>query len=442
MPKSNLIKDFLKKRKSIAVVGLGYVGLPLAVELARVFNVIGFDIKKQRIDELSKGIDSTYAVSKKELSRSIGTNIEFTNDPRKIREASIVIIAVPTPIDEHKIPDLSPLKSASEIVGKHLQKGTVVVFESTVYPGVTEEICVPLIERFSGMTCGKDFKIGYSPERINPGDKTHGISGIVKVVSSQDKKTTELLAQIYGSVVKAGIHKAPDIKTAEAAKVIENIQRDLNIALVNELAIIFNRLGLDTKTVLDAAATKWNFLRFEPGLVGGHCIGVDPYYLTFKAQAIGYHPEVILAGRRINDNMGRYIANSTIKQLINSGRSVKKSKILILGLTFKENISDVRNTRVIDIYNELKEYGIDVFIHDPHADKEEVLKTFGLSLIQKPENKKPFDGIILSVKHNEYCKYTLGYLKKLCNGNPVLIDVKAFYKPEEAKKTGFRYWRL
>lgn len=442
MPKSNLIKDFLKRKKSIAVVGLGYVGLPLAVELARVFNVIGFDIKKQRIDELSKGIDSTHEISREELSRSIGTNIEFTLDPRKINQASIVIIAVPTPIDEHKIPDLSPLKSASEIVGKYLQKDSIVVYESTVYPGVTEEICVPLIERFSGMTCGKDFKIGYSPERINPGDKTHRLSEIVKVVAAQDKKTTDLLAQIYGSVVKAGIHKAPDIKTAEAAKVIENIQRDLNIALVNELAIIFNKLGLDTKTVLDTAATKWNFLRFEPGLVGGHCIGVDPYYLTFKSQAIGYHPEVILAGRRINDNMGRYIANITIKQLISSGRSVKKTKILILGLTFKENISDVRNTRVIDIYNELKEYGISVFIHDPHADKEEVFKTLGLSLIQRPDSKKPFDGIILAVKHNEYRKYTLGYLKKLCNGHPVLIDVKAFYKPEEAKKAGFHYWRL
>jgi len=434
-----MIKDFLNKNKLIAVVGLGYVGLPLAFELAKVFNVVGFDTKKHRIDELSRGLDATGEIAKKDLKSS---NIDFTNDPRKLKQASIIIVAVPTPIDEHKIPDLSLLRSASEVVGKYLQKGAIVVFESTVYPGVTEEICVPLIERFSGMTCGRDFKIGYSPERINPGDKTHSLTNIVKVVSAQDKKTTDLLAQIYGSVVKAGIYKAPDIKTAEAAKVIENIQRDLNIALVNELAIIFNRMGLDTKTVLDAAATKWNFLRFEPGLVGGHCIGVDPYYLTFKAQAIGYHPEVILAGRRINDNMGRYIANSTIKQLINSGRSVKKSKILILGLTFKENISDIRNTRVIDIYNELKEYGIAVFVHDPYADKGEVFRSYGISLIQRPEDNRTFDGIILSVRHNEYHKYTLSYLKKLCNGNPVLIDVKAFYKPEQAIKAGFHYWRL
>lgn len=437
--KKTLIKDFLKRKKSIAVVGLGYVGLPLAAELARFFRVIGFDTKKQRVNELSMGVDSTREVSKKLLRSS---NIEFTIDPRKISEASIIIIAVPTPIDEHKIPDISPLISASEIVGKHLQRGAIIVYESTVYPGVTEEICLPILERFSGMRCSGDFKVGYSPERINPGDKIHGVAGIVKVVSAQDQKTTDLLAQIYGSVVKAGIHKAPDIKTAEAAKVIENIQRDLNIALVNELAIIFNRMGIDTKEVLEAASTKWNFLPFQPGLVGGHCIGVDPYYLTFKAQSIGYHPEVILSGRRINDNMGRYIASNTIKQLINSGRPVKGAKILILGLTFKENISDVRNTRVIDIYNELKEYGINVFVHDPHADKKEVLKTYRLPLIPKPESHSPFDGIILAVKHREYLNYKPGHLKKLCNGAPVLIDVKAAFRKEEAIRAGFHYWRL
>jgi UDP-N-acetyl-D-galactosamine dehydrogenase len=437
--KNNLIKDFLKKRKSIAVVGLGYVGLPLAVELAGVFSIIGFDIKKQRIDELSGGIDSTGEISKKELK---SLKIDFTNNPNKIRGASVIIIAVPTPIDEHKIPDLLPLKSASEIVGKYLQKGAVVVYESTVYPGVTEEICIPIIEKFSGMRCDRDFRVGYSPERINPGDKTHRLSNVIKIVSAQDKKTTDLLAGIYGAVVKAGIHKAPNIKTAEAAKVIENIQRDLNIALINELAIIFNRMGLDTKAVLDAAATKWNFLPFQPGLVGGHCIGVDPYYLTFKAQSIGYHPEVILSGRRINDNMGKYIADHTIKQLIKSGRPVKKSKILILGLTFKENIRDIRNTRVIDIYNELRGYGIDAYVYDSYVDKEEAFKEYGLSLIQKPESKKPFDGIILAVKHSEYRKYSLGYLKKLCNGQPVLIDIKAFFDREQAVKAGFHYWRL
>ncbi len=442
MKETKIIEDFLRKRKSIAVIGLGYVGLPLAVEFAGIFKVIGFDSKKKRVDELSRGVDSTGEISRKELSRSIGTNIEFTNDPRKIKKASIIIIAVPTPIDEHKIPELGPLKQSSEIVGKHLKKGAVVVYESTVYPGVTEDICIPIIERFSGMRCGRDFKAGYSPERINPGDKAHKLSNIVKVVSAQDKKTTDMLVQIYGTVVKAGIHKAPDIKTAEAAKVIENIQRDLNIALVNELAIIFNRMGLDTKAVLDAASTKWNFLPFYPGLVGGHCIGVDPYYLTFKAQAMGYHPEVILSGRRINDNMGKYIADHTIKQLINSGRSVKKSKVLILGFTFKEDISDIRNTKVVDIYNELKGYGVDVFVYDPYVNKEEAYKTYGLSLIQRPESKKPFDGIIIAVKHSEYRKYTLGHLRKLCNGKPVMMDIKAFFDKGPAVKAGFRYWRL
>ncbi len=434
-----MIRDFLTKKKSIAVVGLGYVGLPLAVELASVFDIIGFDIEEQHINKLSKGIDSNGEISKKALKSS---KIDFTSDPRRLKQASMIIIAVPTPIDKHKIPDLSPLKSASEIVGKNLQKGAVVVYESTVYPGVTEEICIPIIERFSGMTCGKDFKIGYSPERINPGDKAHRLPNTIKVVAAQDKKTTDLLVKIYGSVVKAGIHKAPDIKTAEAAKVIENIQRDLNIALVNELAIIFNKMGLDTKAVLEVAATKWNFLPFQPGLVGGHCIGVDPYYLTFKAQTIGYHPEMILSGRRINDNMGKYIAGHTIKQLISSGRSVKKSKILILGFTFKENISDIRNTKAIDIYNELKEYGVTVFVHDPYADREDVYKEYKLSLVQKPEDKEPFDGIILAVRHKAYCNLTPGYLRRLCNGNPVLIDIKAFFDKDQAEKAGFHYWRL
>ncbi|MEE8329088.1 MAG: nucleotide sugar dehydrogenase [Thermodesulfovibrionia bacterium] len=434
-----MIKDLLRKKKTIAVVGLGYVGLPLAFELANFFDVIGFDVEKKRINMLSKGIDSNGEISRKELKSS---KIEFTSDPGRLKRASVVIIAVPTPIDKYKIPNLFHLKSASEMTGKNLRKGAVVVYESTVYPGVTEEVCVPIIERFSGMTCGKDFKIGYSPERINPGDKAHALRHIVKIVSAQDKKTTELLAKIYGFVVKAGIHKAPDIKTAEAAKAIENIQRDLNIALVNELAIIFNMMALDTKAVMEAAATKWNFIPFQAGLVGGHCIGVDPYYLTFKAQAIGYHPEIILSGRRINDNMGRYIAGNTIKQLIKSGRAVKKSKILILGLTFKENISDIRNTRVIDIYNELREYGAKVFIHDPYAGKEDVFNEFKLHLTNKPGDEKPFDGIVIAVKHRAYRRLTPAYLKKLCKKNPVLVDVKAFFDREKAVKAGFNYWRL
>ncbi|MBI4825073.1 MAG: nucleotide sugar dehydrogenase [Nitrospirae bacterium] len=434
-----MISDYLKKRKRIAIVGLGYVGLPLASHFSRYFDVIGFDLKKERIAELKKGMDRTGEVSSADLKSS---GMEFTCEAERLKAASVIIVAVPTPIDEFKIPDLLPLKGASEIVGKNIQKGCIVVYESTVYPGVTEEYCVPIIEKESGLKCGRDFKAGYSPERVNPGDKKHGISGIVKVVSAQDSKTTELLALLYGKVVKAGIHKAPDIKTAEAAKVIENIQRDLNIALVNELAIIFNRMGLDTNAVLEAAGTKWNFLPFKPGLVGGHCIGVDPYYLTFKAQAMGYHPEVILSGRRINDNMGRYIAGNTIKELIKTGRSVRKSRVLIMGLTFKENIGDIRNTRVVDIYNELKSYGMEVFVHDPHADPKEVSEEYGISLLDKPESGKPYDAIILAVKHDAYIKYTISKLEKMCGKNPVLIDVKTFFNKKQIARSGFNYWRL
>ena len=301
---------------------------------------------------------------------------------------------------------------------------------------------MPIIEQYSGLKCGRDFSIGYSPERINPGDKEHNLTNITKVVAGGDKKTTELLAELYGLIVRAGIHKAPNIKTAEAAKVIENIQRDLNIALINELAIIFHKLGVDTRDVLDAASTKWNFLRFEPGLVGGHCIGVDPYYLTFKAQSIGYHPEVILSGRRINDSMGKYIAEQAIKHLIKSNKAVKGSKILILGFTFKDNVKDIRNTRVIDIYNELKEYGVEPYVHDPHASHDDVSAEYGIKLIQTPEEKYPFDGIIIAVKHREYADYSMEYLKGLCNSNASLIDVKGIYQKDEALKAGLNYWRL
>jgi UDP-N-acetyl-D-galactosamine dehydrogenase len=338
---------------------------------------------------------------------------------------------------------LRPLESASETVGRHLARGAVVVYESTVYPGVTEDICGPILERNSGLTAGKDFALGYSPERINPGDKRHNISSIVKVVAGQDRETTDLLAGIYGSVAKAGIHRAPDIRTAEAAKVIENIQRDLNIALVNELSIIFHRLGIDTGKVLEAAATKWNFLPFQPGLVGGHCIGVDPYYLTFKAQEVGYHPEVILAGRRINDYMGKYIAGQTIKELIKSGTAVKGSRILIMGFTFKENVKDVRNTRVIDIYNELKEYGVQPFIFDTEAEKSEVKAEYGIDLITAPKDSCPYEGIIAAVKHQKFSEFSVEYLRSVCNANPVLIDVKGVYDADAAIASGFcSYWRL
>ena len=435
-----MIDHILKGEKAIAIVGLGYVGTPLAVEFGKVVGkVIGFDIKKQRIDELLNSEDITGEITAEDLKNS---RIDFTSDPKRLKESSIIIIAVPTPIDKYKIPDLKPLESASRIVGENIQRGAVVVYESTVYPGVTEDICVPIIEQYSGMKCGKDFRIGYSPERINPGDKEHNLTNIVKVVAGGDKETTELLAKIYGLVVKAGIHKAPDIRTAEAAKVIENIQRDLNIALINELAIIFHKLGLDTRDVLDAASTKWNFLRFEPGLVGGHCIGVDPYYLTFKAQSIGYHPEVILSGRRINDSMGKYIAEQAIKHLIKSNKAVKGSKILILGFTFKDNVKDIRNTRVIDIYNELKEYGVEPHVHDPHASHKDVSAEYGIKLMQTPEEKRPFDGIIIAVKHREYADYSMEYLKGLCNSNASLIDVKGIYGKDEALKAGLNYWRL
>jgi UDP-N-acetyl-D-galactosamine dehydrogenase len=326
-----------------------------------------------------------------------------------------------------------------------MKKGCVVVYESTVYPGLTEEICIPILEKESGLKWKEDFNVGYSPERVNPGDKQHTIDKIIKVVAGDTPETTEFLAKLYGSVITAGIHKAPNIKTAEAAKVIENTQRDLNVALMNELSIIFNKMGIDTKAVIEAAATKWNFLRFEPGLVGGHCIGVDPYYLTFKAQEIGYHPEVILAGRRINDYMGKYVAENTVKKLIKAGKAVKGSKVLILGLTFKENISDIRNTKVIDVYRELEEYGIEVYIHDPHVDKEEVKKEYGIEILDKIDDKKPYDAIIVAVRHKVFLEeMDLKRYKELMRGNgkPILIDIKGIYDREKAEKFGFLYWRL
>jgi UDP-N-acetyl-D-galactosamine dehydrogenase len=425
----------------ICIVGLGYVGLPLAVLLDKKYQVIGFDINPKRIEELKANYDRTKEVTSEELKKS---NIHFTNNPEDISKANIIIVTVPTPIDEHNIPDLKPIKSATELVGKYMKKGSIVVYESTVYPGLTEEICIPILEKESGLKWKEDFNVGYSPERVNPGDKQHTIDKIVKVVAGDTPETTEILAQIYGSVITAGIHKAPDIKTAEAAKVIENTQRDLNIALMNELSIIFNKMGIDTKAVLEAASTKWNFLRFEPGLVGGHCIGVDPYYLTFKAQEIGYHPEVILAGRRINDYMGKFVAENTVKLLIKAGKAVKGSKVLILGLTFKENISDIRNTKVIDVYNELKEYGINVFIHDPYAYQEEVKKEYGIELLTDIEKEKPYDAIIVAVKHKPFVEELdfKNFKKLMSNGKPVLLDIKGLYNKQKVEREGFLYWRL
>lgn len=433
--------EFIGGSRKIAVVGMGYVGLPLCIGLGKVFKgVIGFDISDTRIRELISGNDRTEAVSAEDIGEA---SVEFTTRPDRLKEAAVIIIAVPTPVNSHNMPDLKPLEAASETVGRYLSKGAVVVYESTVYPGVTEEICGPILERCSGLKAGSGFKLGYSPERINPGDKQHTLESIPKVVAGQDSETTGLLAGIYGSVVKAGVHRAPDIRTAEAAKVIENIQRDLNIALVNELSIIFHHLGIDTAKVLEAAATKWNFLPFQPGLVGGHCIGVDPYYLTFKAQEVGYHPEVILAGRRINDYMGKYIAGQTIKELINTGTAVKGGRVLIMGFTFKENVKDVRNTRVIDIYRELNEYGVQCSVFDPEADKSEVKTEYGIDIIGNPKDFSPYNGIIVAVRHDKFREFNLENLRGICNEAPVLIDVKGVFKADSAAAAGFcRYWRL
>lgn len=432
--------DF-KKEDKICVVGLGYVGLPLAALMGYKFNVIGFDINKKRIEELKEFNDNTNEVSFDKLKSS---NIEFTVDPMEISKAKVIIITVPTPVDEYKIPDLNPVKKATELVAKYMQKKSIVVYESTVYPGVSEEICVPILEQISGLKWKKDFFVGYSPERINPGDKEHSIERIKKVVSGDTEETLETLSYIYGSVIEAGIHKASGLKVAEAAKVIENIQRDLNIALINELALIFNKLKIDTKEVLEAAGTKWNFLKFEPGLVGGHCIGVDPYYLTFKAEAIGYHPQVILAGRRINDSMGKYVSENTIKLLIKAGKSVKLSKVLILGLTFKENICDIRNTKIVDIYNELIEYEVKPYIYDPVADKELAKEEYKIDLIDTVDKYQPYDAVILAVKHNIFLeKFNIDFYKKICKDNKIIIvDLKGALDKKKMLDNNALYWRL
>jgi len=423
----------------IAVVGLGYVGLPLAVAFGKKIKTIGFDIDSYKIERLKKYIDTTGEVKENDLKEA--KFLQFTSDPSLLTDAQMIIIAVPTPITQTKLPDLFAIKSATKLVGQNLSKNTIVVYESTVYPGVTEEVCMPILEKESGLKCGKDFFIGYSPERINPGDPEHRLENIVKVVAAQDENTLETIAKTYELVVKAGTYKAESIKVAEAAKVIENTQRDLNIALMNELAIIFNKLDIDTTAVLKAAGTKWNFLKFSPGLVGGHCIGVDPYYLTYKAQQIGYHPEVILAGRRINDYMGRYIAERTVKELIHARIQVESARVIILGFTFKENCPDIRNTRVIDIIDELHEYGIEPLVHDPIADPEEAQNIYGIKLLK--ELPSFVDAAIIAVKHNEYIKQGPKMVKNiLAPDKAVVIDVKAIFKKEYFDQTHTRYWRL
>jgi len=431
--------DLVSRREKIAVVGLGYVGLPLAVHLSKHFDVVGFDLKTQRINELVAAKDRTLEVPESELKK---VGIDFTDSPEKLLQCRLVIVAVPTPIDRYRIPDLDPLRGASTIVGEHLAKGACVVFESTVYPGATEEVCVPILEERSGYAFGRDFSVGYSPERINPGDRVHTIDRIIKIVSGSDEQTTDLLSQVYGRIVPAGIHRASSIKVAEAAKVIENTQRDLNIALMNELSMIFDKIGIDTTEVLEAAGTKWNFLPFRPGLVGGHCIGVDPYYLTVKAESLGYHPEIILAGRRINDGMGKYVAEKAVKMLISAGKPVQGSTIAVLGLTFKEDVPDLRNTKVVDIIAELADYGVRVIIHDPLADPDEARRYYGLEL-QRLEEIDRVDGVIIAVIHAAYRKMGMKRIADLCNDNaPLILDVKGGFSAGEAAEKKIRYWRL
>ena len=430
--------DTVSHTRRISVIGLGYVGLPVAVAFGHHAPVIGFDINARRIAELREGRDHTGEVTSDELKRS---QIQFTDSIEVLRQADFHIVAVPTPVDDARQPDLTPMLKASETVGKALKRGDIVVFESTVYPGATEEDCVPILEKFSGLTCGVDFFVGYSPERINPGDKEHTFTKIKKVVSGQTPEVLEIVAAVYSSVVTAGVHKASSIKVAEAAKVIENTQRDLNIALMNELSVIFKRMGIDTVEVLEAAGTKWNFLPFRPGLVGGHCIGVDPYYLTHKAQKLGYQPEVILAGRRINDDMGRFVVQETVKQMILAGTCVKGAKIAVLGLTFKENCPDLRNSRVIDIINEFRTYGVEPLVHDAIAESDEAEHEYGVRLCDWSAVTE-CDAIVLAVAHSAYKQLSVAEIQARLKPNGVVADVKSAIDRRAAEQAGLTLWRL
>ena len=434
-----LYNDILNKKTAISLVGLGYVGMPIAVAFARKVKVIGYDLNSKKIELYKSGIDPTNEVGNEIIKN---TKVEFTDDERKLKEAKFHIVAVPTPVNDDHTPDLSPVIGASEVVGRNIQKGSIVVFESTVYPGVTEEVCVPIIEKESGLKCGKDFKVGYSPERINPGDKVHRLETIKKIVSGMDEESLDIIAEVYELVVEAGVYRAESIKVAEAAKVIENSQRDINIAFMNELSIIFNKMGIDTQSVLKAASTKWNFLNFYPGLVGGHCIGVDPYYLTYKAEMLGYHSQIILSGRRINDDMGKYVAENCVKSLIAADKQVKNARVAILGFTFKENCPDTRNTKVIDTINELKEYGINAVIYDPIADASEAKKLYNIKFTNQSDIKD-MDVIILAVAHDNFKNIKIDDLNKMYSkGKKVLIDIKGLLNKHKCEEDGFIYWRL
>lgn len=435
----DLYEKLVNKQEKLSLVGLGYVGMPIAVAFARKVDVIGFDINEQKIATYKSGVDPTHEVGDEVISK---TTVDFTADETKLRSAKFHIVAVPTPVNDDHTPDLTPVEGASHVLGRNLTKGSIVVFESTVYPGVTEDVCVPILEKESGLKCGVDFKIGYSPERINPGDKVHRLETIKKIVSGMDEETLDCVAKVYELVVDAGVHRAESIKVAEAAKVIENSQRDINIAFMNELSIIFNKMGIDTKAVLEAAGTKWNFLKFYPGLVGGHCIGVDPYYLTYKAEMLGYHSQVILSGRRINDDMGKYVAENCVKNLIAADKAVKDAKVAILGFTFKENCPDTRNTKVIDIVNELKEYGITPVIADPEADAAEAKWLYGIDFVDLA-TIKDMDAVILAVAHKEFSGFTMEDMDKLFGaGKKVLLDIKGLLNRKEYENADYVYWRL
>ena len=437
-----IFEKIVKKEEKISVVGLGYVGMPLAVAFAEKVDVIGFDLNEDKIKLYKSGIDPTNEVGNDTIRK---TSVEFTCDEKKLNEAKFHIIAVPTPINIDKTPDLNPVEGASKIVGRNLTKGSIVVYESTVYPGVTEEVCIPILERESGLKCGIDFKVGYSPERINPGDKVNTLSKIKKIVSGIDKDSINEIAQIYEMVIEAGVHKANSIKVAEAAKVVENSQRDINIAFMNELAKVFDKMGIDTSEVIEAMNTKWNALKFYPGLVGGHCIGVDPYYFIYQAEKLGYHSQIILSGRQINDSMGEFIADSIIKNLVITNKIVKQSKVLVLGVTFKENCPDTRNSKVLDIVNRLKEYEINPIIVDPYAKYEDVYSEYGIKM-SNLKDVKDVDCIVFAVAHDEFKRMKIedieGLFGNYANNEKVIIDVKSILNKDEIIKKGYRYWRL
>jgi UDP-N-acetyl-D-glucosamine/UDP-N-acetyl-D-galactosamine dehydrogenase len=461
----NLYGKVVNGEEKVSLIGLGYVGMPIAVSFAKKVKVIGFDVNKEKVELYKNGIDPTKEVGNEVIQQ---TMVEFTSDEKRLREAKFHIVAVPTPVKQDRTPDLTPIESASRTLGRNLTKGSIVVYESTVFPGVTEDICVPILEKESGLKCGLDFKVGYSPERINPGDQEHRLETIIKVVSGMDRETLDIVAKVYELVVDVGVYKAESIKVAEAAKVIENSQRDINIAFMNELSIIFNKMGIDTKAVLEAAGTKWNFLKFTPGLVGGHCIGVDPYYLTYKAEQMGYYSQIILSGRKINDDMGKYVAESTVKNMIKANKQINGSKVAIFGVTFKENCPDVRNTKVVDIIKELEEYGVEVKVVDPLADREDLWHEYRINPCETDEIKG-MDAVIFAVPHNEFKTIRLEDIKKMFkssnhvnilsdainevaatsefhptvnSNNQILIDIKGIFNRTEAENAGFLYWRL